>query len=104
MPPRVRAREVREAGEWRAPERPHWHLLAIATTARARGRGHGRALLDYGIACSDTCRLPTHVETTNPANLGFYRAAGYELVAEVELPDTVPRSHVLCRETTARQR
>ena len=92
------------AGYTAAPERPHWHLLAIATSARARGRGHGRALLDYGIACSDTYRLPTHLETTNPANLGFYRAAGYELVAEVELPDTGPRSYVLCRETTARQR
>lgn len=96
-------KEVSLAAFTVAPLRPHWHLLAIATTAEARGKGHGRALLDFGIACADTYRLPTHLETTNAVNVDFYRHAGYELVAELDLPGGGPRSYVMCRETTARR-
>ncbi|MEV0355839.1 GNAT family N-acetyltransferase [Nocardia sp. NPDC050697] len=83
-----------------APPRPHWHLLAIGTVPPARGHGHGRALLDFGIARADAEGLPTHLETTEPARLGFYARAGYRVAAEVDLPFGGPRSTVLCREAS----
>ncbi|WP_067652282.1 GNAT family N-acetyltransferase [Nocardia harenae] len=81
-----------------APLRSHWHLLAIGTVPDARGRGHGRALLGFGIARADAEGLPTHLETTEPARLGFYARAGYRVAAEVDLPFGGPRSTILCRE------
>ncbi|MFC8041967.1 GNAT family N-acetyltransferase [Nocardia sp. NPDC057353] len=83
-----------------APPRPHWHLLAIGTVPAARGHGHGRALLDFGIARADAEGLPTHLETTEPARLAFYARAGYRIAAEVDLPYGGPRSIVLCREAS----
>lgn len=81
-----------------APARPHWHLLAIGTAPAARRRGHGRALLDFGIARADAEGLPTHLETTEPARIPFYTAAGYRIAAEIDLPFGGPRSTILCRE------
>lgn len=86
-----------------APQRPHWHLMAFGVAAGSRGRGRGRALLDFGLAGADTDRLPTHLETTEPANVGFYSSAGFAVVAEVDLPDDGPRSHVMCREVASRR-
>ncbi|MFC8527420.1 GNAT family N-acetyltransferase [Nocardia sp. NPDC057227] len=83
-----------------APQRPHWHLLAIGTDPAARGQGHGRALLDFGIARADAEGLPTHLETTEPARIGFYARAGYRIAAEVDLPYGGPRSTILCREAS----
>ena len=59
------------------PEEPHWYLAHLAVRPGDQGRGLGRALLLWGIERADEDGVGTYLETTNPDNLPFYRAAGY---------------------------
>lgn len=70
------------------PEEPHWYLSHLAVSARARGRGVGRALVGAGVARADRDGLGCYLETTNPANLAFYHGAGFVELDRVTMPAT----------------
>jgi GNAT superfamily N-acetyltransferase len=50
-------------------------------------RGLGRMLLQWGIERADEEGVGTYLETANPDNLPFYRAAGYSQVGLVRVDD-----------------
>jgi ribosomal protein S18 acetylase RimI-like enzyme len=57
-------------------------LYQVAVAPEARGRGHGRAIVEQVEACLRACGCPKlnlQVLTSNPAALGFWRALGYRV-------------------------
>jgi ribosomal protein S18 acetylase RimI-like enzyme len=79
------------AGVERAHERaPHYYLFAIGTDPAHQGRGAGAALLAPMLARCDAEKLPAYLESSNPANLSFYRRHGFVPTAELRFgPDVV---------------
>jgi ribosomal protein S18 acetylase RimI-like enzyme len=65
------------------PDAPHWYVAIAGVAPDAQGRGHGRALLDHALALAAADGVPCHLETTNLANVPFYRHLGFALVGEV---------------------
>jgi ribosomal protein S18 acetylase RimI-like enzyme len=66
------------------PEGPHWYLSAVGTVGAARGTGAGRALVAAGIDRAAAAGLPVHLESTNPANAGYYERLGFASVGRVD--------------------
>jgi ribosomal protein S18 acetylase RimI-like enzyme len=60
------------------PSTPHLYLFTIGTRKAARGKGLGKRLLAPVLAAADRDGLPCYLENSNPANMGFYRAHGFE--------------------------
>lgn len=69
------------------PEEPHWYLSHLGVRPDDKGRGFGRTLLQWGIERADEEGVGTYLETANPDNLPFYRAAGYSQVGLVRVGD-----------------
>lgn len=67
------------------PQEPHWYLTHLAVRPDDQGRGLGRVLLQWGIERAEEEGVGTYLETTNPDNLPFYRAAGYSQVGVVRV-------------------
>ncbi|MFQ1001007.1 GNAT family N-acetyltransferase [Modestobacter sp. SSW1-42] len=65
------------------------HFLAVAPDAQ--GRGLGGRLLDRVVARTRADGVLLRLDTTNPANLPFYRAHGLVVRAEERLGPTGPR-------------
>ncbi len=67
------------------PEAPHWYLPAMGVDPRVQGSGHGRALLRVSLdACDRSCGL-AYLESTNPANVPFYRRHGFDVIGEIRI-------------------
>ena len=56
---------------------PHYYLFAIGAAPEHQGRGVGAALLAPMLARCDAERMPAYLESSNPANLSFYRRHGF---------------------------
>lgn len=70
------------------PKDPHMYLFTIGTTAAARGKGTGKALMRPMLEACDREGLPVYLENSNPANHGFYTAHGFEKITDFEIgPD-----------------
>jgi len=67
------------------PSEPHWYLSHLAVRPDRQGRGLGWALLEWGLERADREGVGTYLETTNPDNLAFYRAAGHAQVGLVRV-------------------
>lgn len=73
------------------PSEPHAYLNFLAVDPVRHGEGLGSRLVRRGLTRSTALGLPTHLETTNPRNVGFYRSLGFEVTAELTLaPDGPP--------------
>jgi ribosomal protein S18 acetylase RimI-like enzyme len=77
-------------GVTRAHERaPHYYLFAIGTDPAHQGRGAGAALLAPMLARCDAEKLPAYLESSNPANLSFYRRHGFVPTGELRFGSDV---------------
>lgn len=68
------------------PRQPHWYLSMLATRPDHAGRGLGMSLVADRLRVLDRDGMPAHLESTNRANLGRYRAAGFEVSGAFDLP------------------
>lgn len=64
---------------------PHYYLFAIGADPAMQGRGVGSALLAPMLARCDAERLPAYLESSNPANVPFYRRHGFVTTGELAL-------------------
>lgn len=64
-----------------APGEAHWHLEALGVHPRAQHRGWGDRVIRPGLQRADADGLPCYVETSDPANVGFYSHFGFEVAA-----------------------
>jgi ribosomal protein S18 acetylase RimI-like enzyme len=87
--------DLLEACEEYRPGDPYWELEMLAVDPACQGKGLGSTLLDHGLAICDRDRAPVYLESSNPANLSFYRRHGFDLLAEVQLPGTPKRFPML---------
>lgn len=72
------------------PDERHVYLSLIGSLPEFRGLGLASALLDSGLMRWDREGVPTNLMSTNRANLPFYESRGYQVTAEVALPDGGP--------------
>ena len=73
-----------------APEEDLWYLPMIGVDACFQGRGIGARLMNWSLARTDEMGIPTYLESSNPANIPFYRRLGYEPVSEIRISDDAP--------------
>lgn len=78
------------ASQGHEPPGPHWYLGVIGVDPALRGRGGGRRLIDAfcARAATDPASTGVYLETGNPVNLPFYRAAGFDLRGAGDLEGT----------------
>ncbi len=68
---------------------PHYYLFAIGADPEYQGRGVGAALLEPMLRRCDEERLPAYLESSNPANLSFYRRHGFVETGELRFGDAI---------------
>jgi ribosomal protein S18 acetylase RimI-like enzyme len=69
------------------PSTPHWYISVLATHPRAAGRRFGHSAMQAGLRAAAADGMPAYLETANPTNVAMYRRAGWEVTAQVQLPD-----------------
>src|SRR5262249_11882089 len=65
------------------PREAHLYLHVVGVHPSQKGRGLGGALLRQAAMIADAAGVPSHLETSNPDNLGLYRRFGYEVKQEI---------------------
>lgn len=73
------------------PREPVWTLIVVGVDPAHQRQGLGRAVLAPGLAAADADQLPAFLETQDPANVAFYETLGFEVIAELDLPENGPR-------------
>lgn len=80
--------------EWvesKAPDEPLWHLDSVAVPSEARGRGIGRALIEFGLDMARADQSGVFLETGTPHNVPIYERCGFRLVEEARAPEGGPQ-------------
>jgi GNAT superfamily N-acetyltransferase len=85
------------------PREPVWFLSVVGVDPARQGQGLGRAVIAPGLRAADADDVPAFVETQDPANLPFYESLGFDVLAELDLPDNGPKHWAMRRpQATAR--
>ncbi|MEU6034454.1 GNAT family N-acetyltransferase [Actinomadura sp. NPDC047616] len=79
------------------PTEPVWFLGTVGVHPAVQGKGLGRAVLEPGIQAAAEAKVPAFLETADPGNVAFYRKLGFEVVAEVDVPDNGPKTWCMSR-------
>lgn len=69
------------------PEEPHFYLPNIGVAPSSQGKGNGAVLLDRVLNTCDDEGLIAFLESSNPRNVSLYERAGFEVTAEIHLPE-----------------
>lgn len=69
------------------PRDPHWYLDILGVDPAQARQGLGTALLQHGLARADEGGQPVFLDTLSQDNVAFYQRHGFEVSAEVTLPD-----------------
>jgi ribosomal protein S18 acetylase RimI-like enzyme len=75
------------AARGHTPTSSHWTLQFIGVRASARGRGLGTSITAPMLAVCDYEGMSCSLNSSNPANVPFYRRLGFEVTAECWSPD-----------------
>lgn len=68
----------------------YWYLGVLACLPARAGSGLGSAVMRVGMGEARSQGTPAYLETTNPANVGYYERAGWRVTATI--PDALPVS------------
>ena len=82
-----RALRVQALLEAHHPPAPHWYLEYVGCVPAAQGKGHGGAAIHARLARCDDERLPAALETATAANVPIYRALGFVITSEFDVPN-----------------
>ncbi len=74
------------------PDEPHWYLEALSVRPEWQRRGLGTRLVQPILERADAEGRPCYLETSDPANIAFYRRFGFDVLdpALVVVPDGPP--------------
>ena len=67
-----------------------WYLPMVGVDARFQGQGLGARLMNWALARTDERGMPTCLESSNPANVTFYKRLGYEAIGKIQISDDSP--------------
>ena len=84
-----RALAISDAIAAHRPETPHWYLHVAGCDPAHQGQGHGGRTIRAGLAAATGA--PAYLETATEANLGLYRALGFAVIDEWQVPRGGPR-------------
>jgi ribosomal protein S18 acetylase RimI-like enzyme len=95
-----RSREILEGLQEFAKARPdppfaYLHFLAVSPSHQRQG--FGAQVVRPGLDAADAAHLGVELETTNEANLTFYRSLGFEVTKEFNLGPTGPPGWAMWR-------
>ncbi|GGQ18586.1 GNAT family N-acetyltransferase [Streptomyces mutabilis] len=96
-----RAAALGSAEQAMAPHRPTdpvWFLATVGVDPDAQGAGLGTAVLRPGLEAAERAGFPAFLETSDEGNVRFYTRLGFEVTAEVKLPDDGPLTWCMRRE------
>ncbi|KAK8212078.1 hypothetical protein IWZ01DRAFT_254536 [Phyllosticta capitalensis] len=81
-----------------------WYLVYIGTKPAARGKGYARKLVDHVTRQADRDGRATYLESSNAANLPFYRRLGFRECRKLYLQrsEKVVELDVMVREPAAK--
>lgn len=65
------------------PAGRHLYVYVLGVHPSRKGRGLGGVLLRKAASLADAAGVPSHLETSNPDNLGLYRRFGYAVKTEI---------------------
>lgn len=84
---RIRAEVHRAFAESRRfrPSEAHWYLPMIGTDPSVRGLGFGSLLIRHALNRCETESVPTHLETSNPRAVAFYRRFGFRTLGIAQI-------------------
>ncbi|WP_203963568.1 GNAT family N-acetyltransferase [Actinocatenispora thailandica] len=103
MPGRVAAAQaIVTAIETVHPSEPHWYLAYLGTDPSAQRQGIGGRLLRSRLAVCDAEAAPAYLESSNEANVPYYRSFGFEVTREIAVPDGGPTLWAMWRPPAAR--
>ena len=68
---------------------PHWYLSVVGTSPDQQSKGLGGRVLAPMLDRCDRIGELAYLESTNPANVGFYRRHGFESIGEFTVGDGV---------------
>ncbi len=69
------------------PDEPHFYLADVGVEPGAQGNGYGATLVDRVLRTCDNEGIVAYLESSNPRNLSLYERAGFEVSAEIQLPE-----------------
>ncbi|MEM9608414.1 MAG: GNAT family N-acetyltransferase [Actinomycetota bacterium] len=69
------------------PDESHFYLGMLGTDPSRRGGGLGGQLLRAGLDVVDRFGAPAYLESSNPRNVSLYERHGFEVTAELHLPE-----------------
>lgn len=67
-------------------EVPHWYLAVLGSDPDLQGRGLGSLAMRPVLDRCDREATPAYLESTNPANVGFYERRGFRIIKEIQVP------------------
>jgi GNAT superfamily N-acetyltransferase len=70
--------------------RPHWYLGVLATHPDHQGRGLATTVMRPGLAAADAEGWDCWLETSTPANKGFYAGRGFTEAVAIDIPAGPP--------------
>ncbi len=79
------------------PEEPVWFLGTVGVDPDNQGAGLAGAVIRPGVAEAEHAGVPVYLETSQERNVRIYRRFGFEVVADVEIPDDGPRTWSMMR-------
>lgn len=79
------------------PEQPAWYLATMGVHPDHQRKGLGSAVLGPVLERCDAEGWPCLTETSSTDNVRFYRRLGFEVTAEVPMPDEGPTVWVMWR-------
>lgn len=62
------------------PSEPHWYLVPLSVRPEYQRRGLGSQLVRPILEQADREQLPCYLETSDPANVDYYRRFGFRVV------------------------
>ncbi|GLY66679.1 GNAT family N-acetyltransferase [Amycolatopsis taiwanensis] len=74
------------------PQEPGWFLETVGTAPEGQGQGLGSAVLLPGLEEAERAGYPAFLETSSERNVAFYERLGFQVTADVQLPDNGPRT------------
>ncbi len=79
-----------EAGGHHPETPPSWTLWYVGARGNRRGQGLGAAVIEPILQRLDADGYHSYLNSTNARNINFYRRLGWEVLAEVPVPEGGP--------------
>jgi ribosomal protein S18 acetylase RimI-like enzyme len=77
---------------------PHWYLSNLGVVPACQGQGIGGLLLQPILQQADSLNLPCYLESSKQKNIKFYQKHGFEVVQEINIPNSDLRLWAMKRE------